>query len=159
MLTHSYLWIFFPTGFVLFLAICGRVLPNATAADKPEYLASFNPGKGFKPAQSDLTEVFLQIAGSLEYYGSPEPYLRHMKVEHARIEAKYGERFHRASKAYWPAYMTDEYFEKFSANWNALAPKLGLVALTKNTGHNMRDAILGTRGNGTMLVEILVVAT
>ena len=46
----------------------------AFAGDKqPEYLASFDPAKGFKPAQSDLTEVFLQLAGSLEYYGSPEP--------------------------------------------------------------------------------------
>jgi hypothetical protein len=123
-------------------------------AEKPEYLASFDPVKGFKPAQSDLTEVFLQLAGSLEYHGSPEPYLRHMKAEHTRIEAKYRQRFGRASKAYWPAYMSDEYFEQFAANWKMMAPKLGLEALSKRTGNLMRDAINGTRGNGTMLVEI-----
>ncbi len=124
------------------------------AANQPEYLASFDPAKGFKPAQSDLTEIFLQIAGSLEYCGSPEPYLRHVKAEHERVEAKFRQQLGRASKAYWPAYMTDDYFEQFAANWTALAPKLGLVALAKSAGHNMRDAILGTRGNGTMLVEI-----
>ena len=127
---------------------------TALPSDIPEYLGSFDPAKGFRPAQADLTEVFLQIAGSLEYYGSPEPYLRHMKGERERIEAKYQQRFGRGSKAYWPAYMTDEYFEQFAANWNALAPKLDLVALAKSTGNCMRDAILGTRGSGTMLVEL-----
>ena len=33
---------------------------------KPEYPASFDPAQGFRPAQADLTEVFLQIAASLE---------------------------------------------------------------------------------------------
>ena len=51
------------------LLFCGV---SAKAEPKPEYLASFDPAKGFKPAQRDLTEVFLQIAGSLEANGSPE---------------------------------------------------------------------------------------
>ena len=153
-LTHRYLRHTISAVFATFLAFSGLVSPSTKAADKPEYLASFDPAKGFKPAQSDLTEVFLQIAGSLEAYGTPEPYLRHMKAEHARIEAKYNERFHRPSKAYWPAYMTDEYFEQFAANWAQMAPKLGLEALAKNTGDGMRDAINGTRGNGTILVQI-----
>jgi hypothetical protein len=123
-------------------------------AEKPEYLASFDPAKGFKPAQSDLTEVFLQLAGSLEYYGTPEPYLRHMKAEHARIEAKYREKFGTAPKSFCPPDMTDAYFDRLSANWKLLAPKLGLESLTKNTGNLMRDAINGTRGNGTMLVDV-----
>ena len=148
------MWVFI---FAIFVVIAVAVEPMAVMAtpfDKPEYLASFDPAKGFKSAQSDLTEIFLQIAGSLEYYGSPEPYLRHMKAEHDRIESKYRRQLGHGSKAYWPVYMADEYFEQFAANWNALSPKLGLVALAKNTGHNMRDAILGTRGNGTVLVEI-----
>lgn len=131
------------------------VRPIACAAEKPEYLQSFNPEQGFKPAQADLTEVFLQLAGSLEYYGTPEPYLRHVRAEHARIEAKYKERFGTAPKSFCPAYMTDEYLDRLSANWNTLSPKLGLDALTKHTGNLMRDAINGTRGTGTTVVEIL----
>ena len=134
------------------MIVCHTV---ALADDKqPEYLASFDPAKGFKPAQSDLTEVFLQLAGSLEYYGSPEPYLRHMKAEHARIEAEYRAVFGTEPKSHRPVYMTDEYFEKFAANWKLLSPKLGLEPLTRDIGNLMRDAINGTRGNGTMLVEI-----
>lgn len=124
------------------------------AADKPEYLASFDPAKGFKPAQNDLTEVFLQIAGSLEFFGSPEPYLRHIRTEHARIEAKYRQQFGTEPKHFCPAYMDDKYFDALADNWKLLAPKLGLDPLTKKTGHLMRDAINGTRGTGTMLVEI-----
>lgn len=124
------------------------------AAEKPEYLASFDPAMGFKPAQSDLTEVFLQIAGSLECYGSAVPYFAHMKAEHARIEAKYRQHFGTEPKHFCPAYMDDNYFEGLADNWKLLAPKLGLEPLTKKTGHLMRDAINGTRGTGTMLVEI-----
>ena len=72
------------------------------AADRPEYLASFDPAKGFKPAQTDLTEIFLQIAGSLECYGSPEPYLRQMAKEHERIEALYLQKRGKAPTSYRP---------------------------------------------------------
>ena len=141
-------------GTILTILFTGDLQPVTAQSEKTGYLASFNPAKGFKPAQSDLTEVFLQIAASLEYYGSPEPYLRHMKAEHDRIETKFRQRLGRGSKAYWPSYMTDEYFAQFAANWNMMAPKLGLEVLAKHTGNLMRDAINGTRGNGTMLVEI-----
>jgi hypothetical protein len=137
-------------GAAAFNPISGMAAP----AEKPEYLASFDPAKGFKPAQSDLTEIYLQIAGSLEYYGSPEPYLRHMKAEHERIEAKYQQRRGSGSKSFLPSYMDDAYFDKFSEVWTKLSPKLGLEPLAKNTGHYMREAITGTRGTGTILVEI-----
>lgn len=153
-LREGYLELFAFTVVAAFLTFLIPLSGIGATPDKPEYLASFDPARGFKPAQADLTEVFLQIAGSLEYYGTPEPYLRHMNAEHERIRAKYQDRLHWESKASWPAYMTSEYFEQFTTNWNALAPKLGLTTLAKNTGHNMRDAILGTRSNGTMLVEI-----
>jgi hypothetical protein len=130
---------------LLLFCVFGSV---AMAADKPEYLASFDPAKGFKPAQSDLTEIFLQIAGSLEHYGSPEPYLRHMKAERERMEAKYRQRFDGASKAYWPVYVDDVYFERVGANWKLLEPKLKLESLAKNTGHLIRDAINRDRRNG-----------
>ena len=133
-LRKSYLNQFGMMGVIALLSLFNASAPTTSAADKPEYFASFDPAKGFKPAQTDLTEVFLQIAGSLECYGSPEPYLRHMKAEHARIETKYHQRFGRESRAYWPAYMTDEYFEQFAANWKMMAPKLGLEVLTKHTG-------------------------
>ena len=138
------------------LCICWLVFfgQMVLATDKPDYQVSFDPAKGFKPAQNDLTEIFLQLAGSLEYYGSPEPYLRHMKAEHDRIEAKYRQQFGTVPKSFCPPYMDDSYLEKFSANWKLLSPKLGLEPLTKDIGNLMRDAINGTRGNGTMLVEI-----
>jgi hypothetical protein len=123
-------------------------------AERPEYAASFDPTKGFKPAQRDLTEVFLQIAGSLEHYGSPVPYMRHTVAEHSRIEALFRQKRGTAPKSFRPAYMTDGYVDRFAANWDTLSPKLGLEPFTKEVGSLMRDAIKGTRGTGTMIVEI-----
>lgn len=73
-LTYSYLRNIAFASFAAFLAVSGPLYLCAAANSKPEYLTSFDPAKGFKPAQGDLTEILLQIAGSLEYYGSPEPY-------------------------------------------------------------------------------------
>jgi hypothetical protein len=139
----------FAVAFALLLPIA------AHGAEKPEYLASFDPAKGFKPAQRDLTEIFLQIAGSLEYYGSPVPYMRHVQQEDARVAGLYQQKYGHPPKAFQPAYMTDEYLDRFAANWETLSPKLGLEAFTKEVGNTMRDAILGTRGSGTIIVEIL----
>jgi hypothetical protein len=141
----------------LLVALCLSVALGMTvnASDPPEYLASFDPSKGFKPAQRDLTEIFLQIAGSLEYYGNPVPYMQHMAQEHQRIEALYQARYGATPTSYRPAYMTDDYLNRFAANWNFLSPKLGLDSYTKDVGHAMRDGIKGTRGTGTILVNIL----
>ena len=136
------------------IAFAFIALVTADAAEKPEYLASFNPAKGFKLAQRDFTEIFLQLAGSLEEYGSPEPYLRHIAKEHARIEALYRRKFDTEPKSYRPSYMTDEYINRLAANWNLLAPKRGLEPFAKEVAHMLRDAIKGTRGTGTIIVEI-----
>ena len=127
---------------------------SANGAEKPEYLASFDPAKGFKPAQRDLTEVFLQIAGSLEYSGSPVPYLRHVQQEDARVAVLYQQKYGHPPKTFHPAYMTDEYLDRFASNWDALSSKLGLESYAREFGNTMRDAILGTRGSGTIIVEI-----
>ena len=116
--------------------------------------ASFDAGKGFKPAQRDLTAIFLQLAGSLEHYGSPEPYLRHVVAEHKRIEALYRQKSGREPRSFRPDYMTDEYIDKLCANWKLLSPQLDLATYAKEFGRLMRDAIKGTRGTGTMLIEI-----
>ncbi len=152
-LTNRYRQVICAATFIAACSVSG-VAASADGAKAPEYVASFDPARGFKPAQSDLTEVFLQIAGSLEYYGSPEPYLRHVRDEHERIDQKCRQRLGKGSKAYWPDYMTTGYFAGFTESWRALAPKLGLETLAKHTGNCMRDAINGTRGKGTMLVEI-----
>jgi hypothetical protein len=141
---------------LLFLAV-GLLFfcpPVACCAERPEYLDSFDPAKGFKPAQRDLTEVFLQIAGSLEAYGSPEPYIRHVAKEHSRIEALYRQKFGKPPRSFRPDYMTDAYIDRLSANWNLLSPKIGLEPFAKEFGHTMRDAIKGTRGTGTLIVDI-----
>jgi hypothetical protein len=106
------------------LAVLAQFGGIAMAADQPEYLATFDPAKGFKPAQSDLTDVFLQIAGSLEYYGTPEPYLRHMKAEHERVEAKYQKQTGHKPQSFCPAYMNSAYFDQFTANWQHMAAPL-----------------------------------
>ncbi|MFN0104177.1 MAG: hypothetical protein ACKV2U_19090 [Bryobacteraceae bacterium] len=136
------------TGFIL---LCQAI---ASGAKAPEYFQSYDPAKGFKPAQRDLTEIFLQIAGSLEHHGSPEPYLRHMQAEHDRIEAKYRQKYGRAPQSRRPAQFSGDALARLSANWNVLSPKLGLEPLTKDIGHLMRNAIKGTRGTGTIVVEI-----
>ena len=128
--------------------------PNVTAAGTPEPLPSFDPTKGFKPAQSDLTAVFLQIAGSFEFYGSPEPYLRHMKAEHARIKAKGQKQFGDKATNYCPTYMDAAYLDRFAANWKHMAPQLGLEPLAKSTGSLMRAAISGPDGKGTILKKV-----
>ncbi len=51
--------------------------------------------------------------------------------------------------------MTDEYINKLCANWKLLSPKLGLEPYAKDIGHTMRNAILGTRETGTIVVDIL----
>lgn len=131
------------------------LLVGDSAADKPEHLASYNPGKGFKSAQRDLSEVFLQLAGSLEAHGSPEPYLRHIAAEHNRIEALYRVKFRKNPQSYRPEQITDAYLDRFTNNWKVLAGQLPLEPWAKEFGHLMRDALLGTRGTGTIIVKIL----
>ena len=140
-----------PLAFVASLLACQAI---SFAAEPPEYLQSFDAAKGFKPAQRDLTEIFLQIAGSLECYGSPEPYLRHMAKEHERIEGLYLRKNGKAPASYRPAHMTDEYLNRLAANWNLLSPKLGLEPYAKDVGHMMRNAIKGTGGTGTIVIDI-----
>lgn len=124
-------------------------------AEKPEYLSSFDPAKGFRPAQRDLTEIYLELAGSLEYYGSPEPYLRHAAAEHSRIEGLYRQKFGKEPTSFRPAYLDDAYIDGLSRNWEHLSSKLGLSSYTKEIGNEMRDAIKGTRGTGTIIVDML----
>ena len=154
LLKNKYLCLLLSVVAVAICAVSALRSVIAATADKPEYIASFDPAKGFKPAQSDLTEVFLQIAGSLEYYGSPEPYLRHMKAEHERIEAKYRQQTGDKPRSFRPAYMDAAYFDRFSANWQHMAAQLGLESLAKTTGHLMRTAINGPDSKGTILVNV-----
>lgn len=139
---------------VAVIAACLWVPAGALAAEPQEYLVSFDPANGFK-LQRDLTEIFLQLAGSLESYGSPEPYLRQMAKEHARIEALYLEKTGTAARSFRPAYMTDAYIDRLASNWKLLSPKIGLEPYAKEVGHLMRNAVKGTRGNGTLIVDIL----
>jgi hypothetical protein len=124
------------------------------ANQPPEYFQSFDPQKGFKPAQKDLTEIYLQIAGSLEFYGSPEPYLRHMASEHKRIDAKYQIKYGKLPASRRPENLTDDYIDLLSRFWKRLSPGLELESFAKEIGNTMRDGIRGTRGSGTMIVEI-----
>ncbi len=77
-----------------------------------------------------------------------------MAKEHQRIDALYLRKYGTAPKSHRPAYMTDDYVERLSANWNLLSPKLGLEPFAKEVGNDMREAIKGTRGTGTIIVDI-----
>lgn len=124
----------------------------AQSSNAAAYSAFYNPVKGFKPAQTNLTAVFLQIAGSLECHGSPAQYIRHLQAEELRVAAKYKASTGRTLKSHRPAYMTDEYIDTLIANWELLSPKLHLDDLAKKAGLCAREAIRGTRDNGTILV-------
>jgi hypothetical protein len=128
---------------------------TASSAQQPEYLQHFDPAKGFKPAQANLTEIFLQIAGSLEFYGSPEPYLRHMQEEHKRIDRLYEEKTGKPHTSRMPSQMTDAYIDRLIRNWNTLSKPLQLDAFAKEIGRCMREGIMGTRLSGTFAVQIL----
>lgn len=116
---------------------------NLKADEPAPYTPYFNPAVGFKPAQRSLTQIFLQMAGSFEHFGTPEPYIRHVMAEHARIDAKYKLATGKGGSSR-PAYLTDEYIENLLAGWNKLAPVLNFESLCKLSGRNMRYAILGS---------------
>ena len=128
--------------------------PKLSAGDAPEYLRFFDPSSGFKPAQPNLSQIFLQIAGSLECTGSPESYVRHMQHEHERISKKFAAATGQSHSSRMPAHMTPEYLDRLISNWNALSPKLGLDALAKEIGRCAREGIRGTRDTGTLAVQI-----
>ena len=81
--------------------------------------------------------------------------MRHVAAEHARIETLYRQKFGKAPKSYRPAYLDDAYIDSLAKNWNFLSPKLGLDPFAKEVGNDMREAIKGTRGTGTIIVDIL----
>lgn len=124
------------------------------SAKAAEYRRFYNPDSGFKPAQANLTDVFLQLAGSLEHSGSPELYLRHMQKEHARIAGKFTVKTGKAYVSRMPSHMTDAYIDKLIANWNILSPKLKLDDLAKEAGRCAREGIRGTRETGTIAVQM-----
>lgn len=126
----------------------------AAQAQQPEYTRHFDPAKGFKSAQANLTEIFLQIAGSLECYGSPEPYLRHMQKEHARIDRLFEQKMGKPHPSRMPGHMTEAYVDRLVKNWNTLSAPLGLEPFAKEIGRCMREGIMGTRLSGTLTVQI-----
>lgn len=122
------------------------------AAQTPED-ADYDPVKGFKPAQTNLTKIFLQIAGSLEFHGSPAPYLRHIQAEEKRIAAKYKANTGGQLKNHRPDYMTDEYINQLIENWDVLSLKLGLDKLARTASICTRTGINGSRGRGTIVID------
>jgi hypothetical protein len=123
-----------------FLLLAGT--PIAWAADAPPYAAYYDPATGFQPAQANLGKVFLQLAGSLEATGSPEGYIRHSMADLARIDAKYHAATGKGGSTR-PAYLTDEYIDDLLSGWKKLEQVLKLDSLCRESGKDMRYAILG----------------
>jgi hypothetical protein len=128
---------------VFALALLGLTNQALRAEESAPYAEYYNPDSGFKPAQRDFTKIFLQMAGSLEHHGSPEPYIRHVLAEHTRIAAKYKAATGKDDTPR-PRYLTDHFVEHLLANWNKLTPSLKLDSLCRQSGRNMRLAIMGT---------------
>lgn len=129
--------------FLMLLAIS----PGLSIA-APPYTPYFNPAEGFKPVQPSLAKAFLKLAGSLEHFGTPENYIRHVLAEHERIDAAYRAKGGEGSSR--PAYLTDEYADNLIANWNKMAAPLELGDFCRQAGKNMRYAILGTKNMTTL---------
>lgn len=117
--------------------------------------SAFDTARGFKPAQANLSEIFLQLAASLEAYGTPEPYLRHVAAEHARVQTLCRQMTGKPASSFRPACLTDAYLDQLAKNWAHLAPKLGLESYAKEFGRQMREAITGRRGNRALVLEVL----
>lgn len=116
---------------------------EARAADPLPHGAYYRAEAGFKPAQRDFAKILLQLAGSLEYHGSPEPYIRHIMAEHSRIAGKYEAAIGKEATVR-PDYLTDEFAERLIANWKKLTPGLKLDTLSHESGRNLRLAVMGT---------------
>lgn len=112
-------------------------------AESPPNAPYFSPEQGFKPAQRSFQPIFLQMAGSFEHYGTPANYLRHVNKEAERVEAAWLKAKGKPAK-FRPDYFTEEYIEKLIVGWNQMAPILALESFTRNSGRQMRYAILGT---------------
>jgi len=137
--------------YAMISAPCSSISAQET---NPPYLAHYDPAKGFKPAQANLTEIFLQIAGSLECHGSLEPYLRHMQKEHVRVSKLYQAKTGKTHSGLMPNHMTDAYIDLMVKNWNTLAPPLKLDPFAREIGRCAREGIMGTRLSGSYAVQI-----
>lgn len=143
MITPNSLIIRYLRHLFLSLMLLGLSHLSIRAEEQAPYALHFNPASGFKPAQRSLTQVFLQMAGSFEHFGTPEPYIRHVMAEHARIDAKYRLATGKSVSSR-PTYLTDEYVENLFASWKKLNSVLSLESFCRKSGRNMRYAILGS---------------
>lgn len=109
-----------------------------------EEVKKYDPEKGFKPAQSSLTEIMMQLAESLEHHKSPEPYIRHIMAEHKRIDAKYAKATDNTKSSSRPAYLTDETVETLLNNWKRIEKPLEFNDMSRKIGVYMRHAIRGS---------------
>lgn len=126
-------------GLILCAGLVGALSAQVKVSEK---LKEYDPEKGFTSAQRNLTTAFLKLAGSLEH-GSPEPYIRYVLKENARIDAKYQKAFGGNSTSR-PAYLTDEYVENLITQWKMLEKPLKLDVLCREAGKHMRFAIRGS---------------
>lgn len=114
-------------GFVLVFLFC---IVLGVAAGTPKYYEYYNPDEGFKFGAESFSEVYLQIAGSLEHHGSPEPYICWVFAE-----------IKKSNPEVLPDYFTDEYTEQLIDNWNKLEAPLQLDKLSREAGLYMRYAL------------------
>ncbi len=131
-LTKSYLNTLVTIIFLIFALHQG-----GQASEKEKF---YDPVKGFKPAQLNLSKIMLQLAESLEHHGSPEPYIRHVIAEHKRIDAKYTKATGNKFSSH-PKYLTDEELELLLSNWKNIEKKLQFEDMSRKCGVYMRHAI------------------
>lgn len=134
---------------LLMMAVSGSV---SSQQAEPLYTSFYNPNKGFKAAQTSLADIFLQLAGSMEHHGSPEPYLRHVLGEDGRIAKKYLATNDKEMASVLANYMTEEYIQKLAENWNKLSPRLKLDELARNMGRAIRLSLNGQNGETSLIL-------
>jgi hypothetical protein len=154
-LTANFLKIRYRAGaFAAFVATAFLII-SASAAELPKPAPALDAAKGFRPAQLDLTAIFLQIADRLEQHGSPVPYLLHIEAEHSRVGAKFRQLRGVEMPNHLPSYVNQEFLSKAAKNWGFLAPKLDLKPLATEIGRLMRVAIESTNGNEPLAANVL----
>ncbi|MCB1094526.1 MAG: hypothetical protein KDN22_03005 [Verrucomicrobiae bacterium] len=105
-----------------------------------------------KPATGSLPEAYKRLADSLEHYGTPIPYLRHVLSEHERVQVKYRRKMGKSGPSAVPDWLTEEHIAKMERSWAKLSPSLELDAFAKRTGKRINAALSEREG---FVVEML----
>lgn len=105
----------------------------------------------FQSSSPNLSEIYLQMARSIEATEHIGPYIHHVLSEHERVSRLYEAKLRKKLVPYLPAHITAEYVTNLLASWDNLSPKLNLPKMARKSGEAIRIAIDGEQDQGTSL--------